>query len=96
MARSKNHKEDEDLKGELRAVIKENKALRKRLRSLEKSKHIWQQYNLTADEMHNTVEKMKDEVKCQSCGVGVLLVTDLGIRTLHTCSTCLYRKIVLK
>lgn len=90
--KSKSHKDKEDLRGRLREVEKENKALRKRLRQLEKSKHIWTQYNLDADE-NSAPKSMPIENTCPSCNHGTLLLLDLGIKSLWTCSSCTYRKI---
>lgn len=97
MARSKSHKDDEDIRGRIRELEKENRALRRRLRKLEKSKHVWEQYNLDADE--NTQPEGSQEnkaVACPSCGSGTLLPVDLGVKWLFTCSSCLFRKTSLK
>ena len=96
MAKSRSHRDEEDLKGRLREIEKENKALRKRLRKLERSRHIWQQYNLDADENHVPEEIKSEGPKCPSCEHGTLMLIDLGIKDLWSCSTCLYRKVALK
>lgn len=93
MTRSKSSKPDEDLRGRLRELEKLNKALKRRLRSLEKNKHLWQENNL--DEQELEIPEAK-EIKCKSCFSGTLIITDLGIKILHTCSNCGYRKIIKK
>lgn len=95
VAKSKSAKEDEDLRGNLRSLIKENRALRKRLRQLEKSRHIWTQYNLDSDE-NVLPPNVVEEISCPTCPHGTLLLIDLGIRNLWSCSSCTYRKIVIK
>lgn len=95
--RAKSHKKDEDLRGELREIKKENSALRKRLKQLEKNRLVWEQYNLDADEESEQESTIKNkEVSCPSCQHGTLLSIDLGIRWLYTCSTCTFRKVTLK
>jgi hypothetical protein len=62
---SKDKNEVEHLKGELREANKVIKALKKRLKQLEKSKHIWQQYNLDSDEQETT--ETAEEIMTNSC-----------------------------
>jgi ribosomal protein S27AE len=89
MARSKSHRDDEDLRGMLRQAKVEIKALKRRLRQLEKNKHIWEQYNLDSIDREE-IEETKP-TKCPECGDGTLIYVDLGIKHLMSCSNCKYR-----
>lgn len=91
MARTKSHKADEDLRGRVKELEKINKSLRKRLRQLEKNRHVWQQNQLDDEDPIEDIKPM-EEHKCDHCEYGVLIFTDLGIKTLVSCSSCLYRK----
>lgn len=96
MARTKSHKEDEDLKGIIRELRKENAALRRRLKKLERNRQIWEQYNLDADEMEIQEDIVPKETKCDACKEGTLMAIDLGLKYLTTCSNCKFRKTRLK
>lgn len=98
MAKSKSHKSDEELLGQIRELIKLNKSLRKRLRQLEKNKHIYNDLKLDYDELieaNNKQENIRGPIKCPKCLIGHLNSTDLGIRMLIICNSCLYRKTIL-
>lgn len=91
MAKSKSHKEDEDLKGIIREKDRIIKALQKHVRKLEKEKHMWEKTK--DDDDYYVVEK--EEVKgtsCPKCKKGSLAFTDLGIKILKSCVTCGFRK----
>lgn len=98
MTRSKTYKKDEDLLGQIRELTKLNKSLRKRLRQLEKNKHIYNDLKLDYDELITDEDKGKESlvIKCPKCHIGHLQSTDLGIKLLTTCNSCLYRKTTLK
>lgn len=89
MAKSRTHKDDEDLRGELREANKIIKALKKRLRQLERSKHMWEDNNL--DDNEPVVEEKRPD-SCPHCKTGTLMSVDLGIKHLWTCDSCEYRK----
>ena len=89
MARKRTHKTDEDLRGTIRELTAENKALRRKLRQLEKSKHLWNLYSLEAEDKEETIEIK--EIVCPECKAGVLVYVDLGIKELMSCSNCKYR-----
>lgn len=89
MARSKSHKDDENLRGEIRELKAQNKALKKRLRQLEKNKHIWEEY--LVEEEDRSERKQNKQDMCPECGDGTLVYVDLGIKHLFSCSVCTYR-----
>ena len=90
MAKSKTHKDDEELKGKMRDLEKQNKALRKRLRQLEKNKHIWEENNLDETDPSFVIKPIETAV-CPQCSKS-LLSFDLGIKILWSCTNCSYRK----
>ncbi len=89
MARSKSYRNEEDLKGLLRQLKAENKSLKRRLRQLEKNKHIWEEYLLEDEDQE--VKKDTKEQRCPECGEGILSYVDLGIKHLMCCNQCKYR-----
>lgn len=91
--KSKSHKEDEDFRGRIRELEKENRALRRRLKTLERNRRIWEQFNLDSDENLPKEEEFKLTPSCPSCKHGTLMLLDLGIKQLWTCSSCTFRKI---
>jgi hypothetical protein len=94
LARQKDKSETEHLRGELKEAQKIIKVLKKRLRTLEKSKHVWDQYNLDADE--NSAPDFTDikTTPCPDCHTGTVLKIDLGIKVIESCSICQWRRVV--
>jgi hypothetical protein len=86
MAKSKDHSELEALRGENRSLKKLAKQLQKQLR-----KAIDQGYNGPIPPEPREVREEKPKLACPECGKS-LEVADLGIRTLHSCTGCDYRK----
>lgn len=74
---------------ELRSLVK---SLRKRLKQLEKSKHI---YLDKKEDEHVEQEIEQEEInKCPECYQGFIQTVDLGIRILHSCTLCDWRKTI--
>jgi hypothetical protein len=94
LARNKDKNEIEHLRGELREAMKENRALRRRLKTVEKDKNIWTQYSLDSDEPEVPVTILQPT--CPQCKRGNLVLTDLGIKNLLSCALCGYRLVKLK
>jgi len=94
MTRSKSHRGDEDLKGMLREARSQIKALKRRLRQLEKNKHLWEENKLDDSEPEEFQEVKLSN--CPDCKKGFLKNTDLNIKILITCTLCDYRKITNK
>lgn len=94
MAKSKSHKEDEDLKGIIREKDRIIKALQKHVRKLEKEKHMWERTKDDDDEYY-VVEKeeVNHKITCPKCKTGSIVASDMGIKILKTCSDlCGWRK----
>lgn len=88
MSKSKESKDEEYHKGIIRGLKKqliklqqENKRL---LRELG--------YGQNKTEKPRRTKEIEDE--CQSCGKGLIKVSDLGIRKIISCTLCDYRKII--
>lgn len=91
MAKSREGKDDEFYKGELRKLRAENRSLKKRLHQLERSKHVYEDSLLNEDDPN---EVQSQEPKCPDCFKGNLVNTDMGPGTLISCTNCIYRKFV--
>lgn len=90
MSRSKHSRKDEELKGQLRSALAEIKRLRKQLKYQERTL-------LTPIEVINDLleQEMEQKEFCPDCG-HTLVISNLGIKWLKTCSSCQYRKTILK
>lgn len=91
MARSKESKPEEFFLGQIRELKAENKALRRRIRQLEKREH---QYEETDEEIPNLPvgEQNNKQLYCASCGKGKLEILEVLGRVFSTCSICGDRK----
>lgn len=90
MAKSKNHKEDETLLGELRQLRAENKALKRRLKQVEKRQHTFDK----ADDIEDFSDRKSSlpiAATCTDCGKGFITEVDLGARILYKCGVCQWR-----
>lgn len=93
IVKTKSHKEDEDYRGRIRELEKENRSLRKRLKTLERNRRIWEQFNLDSDENLPKEEEFKPTPGCPKCTTGSLILLDLGIKRLWSCTSCGFRKV---
>lgn len=82
--RSKNA--EEYLKGLNRELSKENRHLKKRIRQLEKTEHMYEDAILNEADIE--YEETKTSDICQSCGKGKLVYLDILDRIFSTCSVC--------
>ncbi len=92
VSKSKHSKADEFMKEQIRHLTKELKRKDQEIRRLEKDLG----YNQNKTEKTSKREKEIDLDTCNECGKGFLKVTDIGIRTITTCSLypdCKYRKV---
>lgn len=81
--KQKNHREDEHLLGQIRALKSENRNLKKRLRYLEKYHN---------DDAPEKEERTREKVNnCKECGRGELKDVILVGRKFQTCDTCNWR-----
>lgn len=100
MAKSRSAKPGEELLGELRALRKENKSLKQRLKRLEKREHLVEDAlppqdeeisRDTEDTMHYSAPR---RIKCQEsdCGKGIYQEFELMNKIYGTCTVCNHRK----
>lgn len=89
MSKSRHAKPDEFQKEQIRHLRKELKKANQTIRSLEKDLG----YNQNKSSKSERREKEIDLDLCNSCGKGIIKVSDLGIRKITTCTLCSYRKI---
>lgn len=93
MAKTPSAKIDEDFRGRIRELEKENRSLRRRLKTLERNRQIWEYFSLDSDE---NVPREEDQYQvqptCPSCKQPIVLL-DLGLKKLWTCTSCGFRKI---
>lgn len=87
--RKKELTEVQVLKHENRELRAELIKVRRQLKQLEKSRHIYTEDNYQdADD-----EDIPIEIKCAECYTGTINTIDLGIKIMHSCDLCGYRKV---
>ena len=94
MAKSREGKDDEFYKGELRRLKAENRSLKKRLNELERSKHVYEEMKLDEEIDAEIGQKEASNPRCPDCFKGELVSTDMGPGTLISCTGCIYRKFI--
>lgn len=88
MAKSKSKNGEEDLRGQVRALQKENRELHKILGRLQKrSRNVEELEELLQDMDYQEVTLEFPKINICSCG-GKIQKIDLGIRTLLKCVSC--------
>ena len=90
MAKSKEGRDDEFYKSQIRNFKKELKRKDQEIRQLEKQLG----YNQNKSPKSEKATKNVDLNECQECGKGILQVSDLGIRKIIRCPVCTYRKVM--
>jgi formamidopyrimidine-DNA glycosylase len=91
MARRKKDNEDEIeiLEQEIRALKSENRHLKKELKKSNKNyKPDHDQSDLIEEDYSSKKQK------CEECGKGEIIITDLGVRKLIHCTVCKNRKTI--
>lgn len=92
MARKKSHREDEDLKGEIKKLKSIIRNLQKRLRQYEKFEYYFEEAFETIEESKaKEAEQEYKADKCEVCGKGELRIIDLGRNIYTACTVCDYR-----
>ena len=90
MAKPKHSKEQEFQLGELRKLRAENKALKRKLRHLEKRKHYLEEKETDSEEeFENEVEVQME--RCSECSKGYLTEINIVDRIFKKCETCGWR-----
>jgi len=84
--RRKERSESEYLRGQIKALEKENRQLKKRVRALDKTAHFYD------DLIEAVAEDIIIEEKCPICKTGKHRVLDLKYVSFMTCTDCDYRK----
>lgn len=94
MAKSKSHSADEDVKGENRSLKKQVNQLKREINSLYKrlSKYENLVNNFIYEEEKSTILPVRTDL-CIACSKGKIVITDLGIRKIITCTECKHREI---
>lgn len=83
MSRSKSHKHQEDLLGELRSLRAENKRLKQQLNQAQKQFYA---------KIERIEEEKPKEIICPECGKGHLRIFELVGRQFVECDLCFYRE----
>jgi predicted nuclease with TOPRIM domain len=81
--RNKNHSELEHVRGQLKAVRRENRQLKKRIKQLERRAHFYEE---TIDEIAEDI----DLDICPSCKKAPTTVIDLKYLIIEKCTQCDY------
>lgn len=93
MAKSKSHKRDEDLEGEIRQLKAEVRRLQKRLRYYEKREHLRDE--ITQD-LIEVIEEDKKIRTCTQCARGELYEVIIANRQITRCNLCDWRSLAIK
>lgn len=89
--RKKELTEVQVLKHENRELRAELNKVRRQLKQLEKTRHIYTEIDDEDDIPTDPIE-----VKCEQCYNGNITAIDLGIKWMYSCSQCAYRRVVNK
>lgn len=88
----KSRKQDTGKSRELEDLRAENRRLKKVIRQLQKSAHI---YNNIKDLVQEIPQEKEDaKLICDSCGKGEVVILDLGARKVLSCSLCEHREVL--
>ena len=91
MPKKKERSGEEYYRGKLRELSKENQQLKKRIRSLEKTEHMYEEVIL--GDKDAAYEEVVREETCSQCGKGKLKTFSiLDKYTFVECSVCDYRR----
>lgn len=90
--RKKELTEVQVLKHENRELRAELNKVRRQLKQLEKTRHIY--IDEHSDEPEEPV--LPIEIKCPLCYAGDIKTIDLGIKFMQACESCSYRKVINK
>jgi hypothetical protein len=75
---------------------KENRCLRKRLKQLEKSSHIYEDLKLSED-IEEEVKVKPKKSSCTSCGEGeIKVIMDFEDKYIVACTDCHFKKSIKK
>ncbi len=92
--KNKSKNGEEWLRGQIRELQKENRALKKQLKQLQKKEHIFdesQDEEVCGDSEDTHIELPK-LIKCEDCGKGVYVEYELMGKVFGTCNICNNRK----
>lgn len=89
MSKSREGKEDEFYKSQIRSQKKEIKRLNQKVKQLERLLN----YDQNKSPKSERKTKEIDLDQCLSCGKGYLKTSDYGVRKITTCSLCSFRKV---
>lgn len=93
MAKSKDHKRDEDLEGEIRQLKAEIRQLQRQLKYYQKRDHLTEKI---AEDLVEVLQEEKKARKCQECGKGELNEVIIASRQITTCNMCGWRSLAKK
>lgn len=90
--KSKTESEVEFQRGRIKELEKINKALRRRLRQLEKHQHNYEPVEIDEDQRNDEgLYEVAQDNMCPGCGKSKLGILDLNIRKYLVCQLCGYR-----
>ena len=90
MPKKREKNPEEYWKGKHREVTKENQHLKKRIRQLEKTEHMYEDVIMGEKEVE--YEEFKLNRYCEYCGKGKLKEINILDRIFEECDTCDHRK----
>lgn len=94
MPKKRSKSSDEWYRGRIRELERENRALKKQLKQLEKKEHFFdegQDIEIASDS-EDTFPDLKAKTPCHSCGKGFIEEFEIMGRIIGTCNICGDRK----
>lgn len=93
MAKSKSHKRDEDLEGEVRRLKAEVRRLQKQLNYHKKREHLRDEIT---EDLIEVIEEDKRVRMCKECARGELYDIIIANRQITRCNMCGFRSLAVK
>lgn len=91
--KKKDKNPDEYYRGKIRSLEKENRTLRKRLKQLETSRHIYEDLLLEPEEDVEEILKPTKKEYCPDCKEGtVIVIMEFEDKTIHGCTHCHWKR----
>lgn len=86
---------EEWLRGRVRELEKENRALKRQLKFIEKKEHIFDENDQDEEvvtDSEDTYPELKSKIPCNDCGKGFLIEYEIMGKIIGTCGICNHRE----
>lgn len=96
MPKKRSKSGEEFWRGKVRELEKENRALKRQLKFIEKKEHIFDgnegQDEEVIGDSEDTFPDLKSKIPCDSCGKGFLMEYEIMGKVIGTCGICGHRE----